>query len=138
MKRRSRGARRRLEKDLERIAGKSLRFLGVRAEPPLVYFLPDKEMRRLKWRFLRRRAKPGRADVLSFPEPPRFPHPESRRRVLGEIYLNRDLKDKSRVRYAALLIHGLLHLLGYTHRGKSDIVKMIQREQWLIKRIQRD
>jgi len=64
--------------------------------------------------------------VLSFEEPKNFPHPQTKTKVLGEIYLNTDyfLKAKSKSELAFFLVHGLLHLLGYKHFKKRDRIKM--------------
>lgn len=66
-------------------------------------------------------------DVLSFPEPKGFPHPESRNRYLGEVYLNLSVGASSvagEVRLKMLMVHGVLHLLGYRHTLVRDTIKM--------------
>jgi hypothetical protein len=69
--------------------------------------------------------------VLSFVEPKRFPHPETRGKFLGEICLNRDLRPSGERRLGRLLIHGLLHISGYSHDKKSDTLKMEKLEKKL-------
>jgi rRNA maturation RNase YbeY len=83
--------------------------------------------------------------VLAFPEPPSFPHPASSEKMLGEVYLNRDFaapgsllgaraRASTAERYATLgplLVHGLLHLLGYRHFTKRDTMKMKKQEKRL-------
>ena len=82
-------------------------------------------MRRLNKEY---RGKDKVANVLSFVEPLNFPHPETKTRFLGEIYLNFIDSDKFVVSCQYLLIHAILHLLGYTHKGKSDRMKMEKKE----------
>lgn len=73
-------------------------------------------------------------DVLAFPEDDAFPHPDDPNRI-GEIFLNWDAfkDDFNHLRF--LLVHGVLHLLGYTHDGKSDIIVMERLERTLCRRI---
>lgn len=71
-------------------------------------------------------------NVLAFPAPKRFPRPDIKAKPLGEIYLNPDYIKKHRENLAYMLIHGLLHLLGYDHKKKSDIIKMEKKESELL------
>ncbi|TRZ64960.1 MAG: rRNA maturation RNase YbeY, partial [Spirochaetia bacterium] len=34
-----------------------------------------------------------------------------------------------------LLVHGLLHLFGYDHKKKNDIIKMERMENWVISKL---
>lgn len=76
------------------------------------------------------RNKNKTTNILTFVEPKNFPHPESKLKFLGEIYLNPDCI--SRNEFALIIAHGLLHLFGFQHRGKSDSIKMEAREKFLI------
>jgi len=131
---------------LSELAKKALKALRVKNAEVGVFLLGKGEMRRLKARFFKGKkgvrpagsghhpAKSRQADVLSFLEPKNFPHPEARRRYLGEIYLNKNLGGKGG-RLPPLLIHGLLHLLGFSHGRKRDILKMESLEKKLSGRI---
>lgn len=110
----ARACKRALSKFLE-----ALKLENVRLE---VTFLPDKEMTALKRRFLILTHRP--VDVLSFPGSSAFPHPETKRRSLGEIYVNQLYLKGPFDHIAFLLAHGLLHLLGYDHEEKRDMLKM--------------
>lgn len=106
-----------------------------------IVFLKNKEMKRLKRQtfalphvpgaFLRKRGENASVDVLAFPEPKRFPHPETKREVLGEIYLNAERIGDSHRKLIPFLIHGLLHLIGYDHSGKRDTIEMERMEERL-------
>ena len=90
-----------------------------------IYLASNVLMRRLNKEY---RGKDKVTNVLSFVEPLNFPHPETKTRFLGEIYLNFIDSDKFVVSCQYLLIHAILHLLGYTHKGKSDRMKMEKKE----------
>lgn len=109
------------ERKLARLADKILRTLRVRNAALDIILLDDRSMAALKARFIKKRTEPN---VLSFPEPAHFPHPETTKRYLGEVYLNRDILRRSPERAKALLLHGILHLLGYDHKKKADIAAM--------------
>lgn len=113
-------------KELDRLARKILKLLGarnasVRTASMDIFLLSDRAITALKRRFIKKRTEPN---VLSFPEPLGFPHPQTKRRYLGEVYLNRDILKRSPERAAPLLLHGILHLLGYDHIKKADAARM--------------
>lgn len=122
------------EAKLARLAQKILKMLGIRAATLDIILLDNRSITALKARFIKKRTEPN---VLSFPEPAHFPHPETKKRYLGEIYLNRDILKKSPERAKALLLHGVLHLLGYDHVKKADIAKMEGLEKKILKRLEK-
>ena len=83
----------------------------------------------------RKIAREEMVNVLAFPEPEGFPHPDSRKRRLGEVYLNKDLERREPDRLGALLVHGVLHLLGYRHDRRRDTIKMEALEKKLRKKL---
>jgi probable rRNA maturation factor len=109
------------ERKLSRLAAKILATLKVRGATLDIILLDNAKIAALKARFIKKRTEPN---VLSFPEPAHFPHPETKKRYLGEVYLNRTILRRSPERAKALLLHGVLHLLGYDHKKKADIAKM--------------
>ena len=120
------------EPKLARLAQKMLKALGVRAATMDIILLDNESIAALKARFIKKRTEPN---VLSFPEPAHFPHPETKKRYLGEIYLNRDILKKSPERANALLLHGVLHLLGYDHIKKDDAKEMEALEAKMLKKL---
>jgi len=120
------------EPKLSRLAQKILRTLKVRGATLDIILLDNAKIAALKARFIKKRTEPN---VLSFPEPAHFPHPETKKRYLGEIYLNRDILKRSPERAKALLLHGILHLLGYDHIKKTDIVKMESLEKEILAKL---
>ncbi len=120
------------EDKLARRAQEILKMLGIRNATLDIILLNDKNISALKARFIKKRTEPN---VLSFPEPAHFPHPETKKRYLGEIYLNRDILRRSPERAPALLLHGVLHLLGYDHIKKMDAAKMEALEAKLLKKL---
>jgi probable rRNA maturation factor len=114
------------ERKLQELAAKILKTLGVRRAALDIVLLANVEMKRMKWRLLGKKTEPN---VLSFREPERFPHPETKKQYLGEVYLNEDILKKSPERVAPLLVHGILHLLGYDHMEKTDAARMERLEK---------
>ena len=110
------------EAKLQTLARSLLRRLKVAGGTLDIFLLKDADIATLKARFIKKRTEPS---VLSFKEPLAFPHPELKKgRYLGEIYLNKDILKKEPERAAPLLLHGILHLLGYDHEKKEDAKKM--------------
>jgi probable rRNA maturation factor len=120
------------EPKLSRLAQKIVRVLRVRNATLDIILLDNKSIARLKARFIKKKTEPN---VLAFPEPAHFPHPETKKRYLGEIYLNRDILKHSPERAKALLLHGILHLLGYDHKKKTDIATMEGLEKKILAKI---
>ena len=107
-----------------------------------IYLAGNKMMKFLNKKF---RNKNKAVDVLSFNEPIGFPRPElagrdgiKKVKSIGEIYINMSKVNppvggqKSKV---YLLAHGILHLLGYNHKKKSDRIKMERMELSVIKKL---
>jgi probable rRNA maturation factor len=125
----------------ERTALKALGWLARRRiikaaegrRPVSVTLLPNSELRRLKKTHLKKDVPV--VDVLSFPAAKGFPHPDSTLPGLGEIYLNRDIAAEDPDRGKALVIHGLLHLLGYRHHRNRDRIEMEKLEKRVLEGI---
>ncbi|HKW32402.1 MAG TPA: rRNA maturation RNase YbeY [Candidatus Acidoferrum sp.] len=137
-------ARRPLESFLRRVKEE----LGLNLSDVTICLISDKAMARLNQNF---RKKKGPTDVLSFPavarsRPARLRHKSNatnsaKREYLGDIAISpatarryaknsgRHLASEMRV----LILHGLLHLLGYDHetdRGEMDEIEQRLRKRF--------
>ncbi len=75
-------------------------------------------------------------NVLSFPADAAFPRPDLKgQRALGEVYLNPTYIKRHDENTDYLLIHGILHLLGYDHVRERDRITMERLEQKLLRKI---
>lgn len=101
--------------------------------PAAVILLPNAELRKLKKAHLKKDVPV--VDVLSFPAAEGFPDPEGEFPGLGEIYLNQDIAAREPTRARALVIHGLLHLLGYRHHRNRDRMEMENLEKRVLRGI---
>lgn len=146
-----------LEKKLERAKPVLLKKMRRPGADFSIVVLRNRDMEKVRNSLARRpdfkgaEAKKIRAEkmvnVLAFEDGGLFPHPETGKSYLGEVYLNLDWnpevlrfgepnrRSKASNRFevlAPLLIHGFLHLLGYRHRSKRDTIKMekIERLLW--------
>ncbi len=114
----------RLRADIRRLCRQVARDFKPRASAVNFIFVSDREIHALNHRFLKR-DRP--TNVISFNCPEQhFPREP---RLLGEVYISRDrARAQSReygVTYASelrrLVLHGLLHLLGLTHRQMEPL-----------------
>lgn len=128
-----------LTKKLNWISLEVLRRLGAKQASVRIFLVSEREITAIKSEYFfkrrplpRRRTPKKRVDVLAFPEPQGFPHPEASGRLLGEVYLNYDLLGRDPRRLFSLALHGILHLLGYRHHKRSDSIKMetMERKLW--------
>lgn len=117
----------RFVKPLQQTAEGVFKFEKIRQGRVEIYLVNAAQMQKLNFQY-RKKNKP--TDVLAV-EAPEFPEVEIG--SLGEIYLNpASLRDKPYdIEYA--LIHGILHLLGFTHDGISDKMEMEKREEQILK-----
>ena len=115
-----------------------------------VKLVDDEEIRQMNAQF---RDKDKPTDVLSFPASDYIPgqfvadgrdvHPRTGRLYLGDIVLSTERAAAQAVEYGHtmrreicyLLIHSVLHLLGYDHMDETDKQAMRQREQIVMERL---
>jgi ssRNA-specific RNase YbeY (16S rRNA maturation enzyme) len=93
--------------------------------------------RDFKGKEARKIAHEKKVNVLAFPESGKFPHPESPKRWLGEVYLNLDSEGREPERLKTLMAHGVLHLLGYRHDRLRDTMKMEALEKNLYRKLKK-
>lgn len=120
---------------LEAMAGKiarsALALLGEDGVSVELYLVSEKAMQKLNAQY---RHKDVSTNVLSFCEPEGFMHPDKARH-LGEIYISPDFVRKHNQSLAHMVVHGMLHLLGYDHETEKDRVQMEAVEASLLERI---
>jgi len=89
------------------------------------------------------RGKRGTTDVLSFPML-EGPFPDLQPELLGDIVISipvaekqaRDAGHSLAREIETLLVHGLLHLVGYDHeQGRTEARRMRRKERMLLKRL---
>ncbi len=120
-----------LAKKIIKILSKEKRFnlIFKKFSHPQIIIAPSSLMRKIEKIFFK---KDKEADILSFNWPRGFL--SYQKPPLGEIYLNRKIiKNKEYLKY--LLVHGILHLLGFDHRKKNDIIKMERKEKKVLKKL---
>lgn len=110
-----------------------------------LYPVTNARMNKLRQKLLARRdfkgasarkiAREKKVSVLAFPEPEDFPSPEVHGRRLGEVYLNLDFGKNDPGQLKTLMVHGVLHLLGYRHQEVRDTIKMEALEKKLRKKL---
>lgn len=101
-----------------------------------VHLVLNSSMRRIN---LKTKGKDFATNVLSFEASYSFPHPESPKNSVwcGEIFLAPRVVTAKNEDIVFLAIHGLLHLLGYTHEKKSARMVMEAREREIVRFISR-
>ncbi|MFQ6031474.1 MAG: rRNA maturation RNase YbeY [Candidatus Zixiibacteriota bacterium] len=121
-----------LRKEIEKLVNRVLRSEGM-SLPVDVIFVDDHFMKKINRKFTRRRKT---TDVLSFGmkegKDMGVDYPS-----LGDIYVSLDQAKRQAKEYGIslkeevshLAIHGLLHLLGYDHKNKTQAKIMKQREE---------
>ncbi len=119
---------------IRKVVQKTLKFLKKNNLALDVYLVKDAEIKRLNLRF---RDKNKVTNALSFVTARNFPHPDIKQplRYLGEIYLAPSYIKVHKESLEYLFIHGLLHLLGYTHSRPRDKITMEKAERRLWKRL---
>ena len=101
---------------MQKFAQKILKKLGYRNFSVTLHIVSPTEIRRLNKMY---RRKNKATDVLSFPIFEKPIKNAKTLRLLGDIVVNRvDARDKNRLRF--LVIHGLLHIIGYNHDSRTD------------------
>lgn len=85
-----------------------------------LYLVDNKRMRALNKNF---RGKDKSTNVLSFRTPAGFPGLN-----LGEVFICPDYINKHKEDAILMLVHGVLHILGYDHEKNSDKINMEREE----------
>jgi probable rRNA maturation factor len=112
--------------DLKKIAAAILTAVEKSDAELSVALVGDREMRPLNAKY---RKKNKTTDVLSFPADPALPQAG----LLGDVIISveqakrqaRDRKTSLEIEMVTLLIHGILHLLGYDHERSQRQAKIM-------------
>ncbi len=123
------------KEQIRRILVKALRYLGKENVLLEVALMSEKQMRGINKRW---RGMDESANVLSFVESKEFPQVPGEPVPLGELYLSPRTIERKEEDISRLAVHGLLHLLGYTHKTKRDTMKMEQIENKLWQTLSQD
>ena len=113
--------------NLKKIAAAILTALEQRESELSVALVGDREMRPLNAKY---RKENKTTDVLSFPADPALP---AQAGLLGDVIISveqakrqaRDRKISLEIEMVTLLIHGILHLLGYDHERSQRQAKIM-------------
>lgn len=98
-----------------------------------VFLVGPEKMRYINKRF---RGKDEETNVLSFEGTRRdSKYGEEGVDDLGEVYLCPDYIKKHKEDFDKILVHGLLHLFGYNHSGRSDTIEMEKLEKVICEKI---
>lgn len=114
------------EETVRRAVKKALKHVNKHEFNLEVYLVSNSIMKQINRRF---RGKNKPANVLAFPSYD-FLNPQFKK-YLGEIYLAPDYIRSRGESLIQMAIHGLLHLLGYTHESRRDRIKMERLEKKL-------
>jgi len=124
-----------IKKEIKSDVLKTLKHLDQSKDSQLcISFVDDANIRELNMTY---RNINRATDVLSFPQDgPDFS-------VLGDIIISVDTAKRHADRYGnsfdyeikKLIVHGILHLLGYDHKKKKETIVMREKEQELLAQI---
>lgn len=116
------------KKSIARAASGALRHLRERSAYVSIFLVTNSEIALLNARF-RKKKRP--TTVLSFAPSKAFPLPNIPRGVtyIGDIYLAPAYIAEKKMSVERLVVHGLLHLRGYTHALSRDRIDMERLEE---------
>ena len=121
-----------MEKELAKTAEQILAILGISGTSLEIFLVTNKIMRDINREY---RGRDRETNILSF-EATDIPRPEEKLRHLGEIYLAPQYISAHNENINHLLVHGVLHLLGYDHeQGERKARIMEKKEEEIIKKL---
>ena len=121
-----------MEKKLAALAEKALKILKISGCSLEIFLVPDVVMRDINREY---RGKDKETNILSF-EAADMPRPGEKLAHLGEIYLAPGYISAHNEDIEYLLVHGILHLLGYDHeKGERKARIMEKKEVEVIKKL---
>ena len=128
------GVSKRHEEEVRRAVSSTLRYLLNAKENVFIEInlVSAETMREINKRY---RGIDKESTVLSFSEPTEAPILPNAPRPLGEVFLAPMLIERNGEDLTHLVIHGVLHLLGYTHDEENDTMKMEALEDKIVKEL---
>ena len=117
---------RKVEPGIEKSAHFFLGALGKENAHLDVFLVSKRKMRAIN---RTHRGKNHSTNVLAFEPPRNFPVSSDPEIELGEIYLCPGHIKKHKEDIDHMLLHGILHLVGFNHENKSDRIKMEKTEE---------
>jgi len=120
-------------KTAEKIARSVFNLLKIKDKGVEINLVSNEEMAKLNSTY---KKKEGPTNILSFPAKKGFPRPEIKFDSLGEIYLAPDYLKNNQDDVKLLIIHGILHLLGYNHKEREETIEMEQKEEEILKELE--
>ena len=115
-----------LTNQLNQVAKKVLALMGSKNAKLDIHLVTESQIQALNKTFMHK-DKP--TTVLAFSHPKDFPSPVSKKIFLGEVYICKSYIDKHGEDIRFMLIHGILHLLGFDHVKYSDRIEMEKLEK---------
>jgi probable rRNA maturation factor len=119
------------EPAVERAVRATLAAEGVDEGELGVIFVDEDQMAELNDTY---RGKHGATDVLSFPLDAREEVPKGLPRQLGDVVVCPALAASEGTPIATLLVHGVLHLVGWDH--EHDEGEMLERQELLTQKVE--
>jgi len=115
-------------KSLKQLGEKALRSRLRPSWTVSVTFVDDSYIRELNNKYLKR---DGPTDVLAFPIDDQESPQNGTDKILGDVYISLDRAKEQSIEYqvpfhqevSRLMLHGLFHLLGYTHEEMSPLIE---------------
>jgi len=114
-----------LEKKVKKSAMEILDFFSLEGADLEIFLVGDDEIKKINQRY---RKKENATNILSFLPPKDFPK-HYLKKSIGEIYLAPDFIFKEGSDIRRILLHGVLHLLGFNHEKRTDANKMEIKEK---------
>lgn len=101
-----------------------------------IYFINKEEIKALNKVY---KNKNKETNILSFPYFGKVPRPDLKgRKFLGEIFLSPSFIKERKEDISYLTIHGVLHILGYTHSNKKNAIIMNKKEKEVLLALQKN
>ncbi len=120
-----------LEEKIKKAAETTLEYLKIEGSEVEIYLVSDETMHLINKKY---RGKDKPTNVLSFEEPVDIPRPNTDKRHLGEIYLAPEYIRNHNDDIALLVVHGILHLLGYDHMNDKEAAVMEAKEDEVLEK----